>query len=174
MNLKPFQSEEKDPITQEARKKFLVGFRPDAAYHEPEQVAITYRQPVALVTKAFTETNLLAKRMLVSIFKLVAGKISAKNLGGPVLIAKVAGQSLDAGLVPFLQAMAAISINLFLLNLFPIPILDGGHLLFFVLEALKGKPVSIRTMEIANQIGMVFILGLVVLTLFNDVSRIIH
>ena len=111
--------------------------------------------------------------MVISIWKLVAGQISVKNLGGPVLIASVAGKSLDAGLVPFIQMMALISINLFLLNLLPVPILDGGHLLFFAIEALKGKPVSIRTMELATQVGMVFILMLVGLTLFNDISRIV-
>jgi regulator of sigma E protease len=117
--------------------------------------------------------NDLAKKMLISLVKLAKGNISVKNLGGPVLIASVAGKSLDAGIIPFLQMMALISINLFLLNLFPVPVLDGGHLLFFVLEAIKGKPVSIRTMEIANQIGMVLILMLVGLTLFNDITRII-
>jgi regulator of sigma E protease len=126
-----------------------------------------------LVHKAFSETNDLAKKMVLSLGKLATGSISIKNLGGPVLIATVAGKSLDAGMVQFLQMMALISINLFLLNLFPVPVLDGGHLLFFTIEAIKGKPVTVRTMEIANQIGMVFILTLVVLTLFNDISRIL-
>ena len=90
-----------------------------------------------------------------------------------MLIASVAGKSLDAGLIPFLQMMALISINLFLLNLFPIPVLDGGHLLFFSIEAVKGTPVSLKTMELANQVGMAFILLLVVFTLYNDISRIL-
>jgi len=111
--------------------------------------------------------------MVISLAKLAVGKISVKNLGGPVLIASVAGKSLSAGIIPFLQMMALISINLFLLNLFPVPILDGGHLFFFVLEGIKGKPVSLRTMEIATQVGMVLILTLVALTFFNDISRIV-
>ena len=126
-----------------------------------------------MVKRAIHETNDSARKMVVSLGKLAMGRISVKNLGGPVLIASVAGKSLDAGIVPFLQMMALISINLFLLNLFPVPVLDGGHLLFFALEAIKGKPVSIRTMEIANQTGMIFILMLVGLTLFNDITRII-
>ena len=151
----------------------MLGFAPRAAYHEPDVVKLQIREPGALIKKAVSETNLLAYRMVISLWKLMIGQISVKNLGGPVLIASVAGRSLDAGIVPFLQMMALISINLFLLNLFPVPVLDGGHLFFFMIEAVKGKPVSIRTMEIANQIGMVFILMLVGLTLFNDISRIV-
>jgi regulator of sigma E protease len=147
---------------------------PQRALREAEITKIQIKEPLALIQRAVSETNLLAKRMLISIGKLVTGSISVKNLGGPVLIASVAGKSLDAGIIPFLQMMALISINLFLLNLFPIPVLDGGHLLFFLIEAVKGKPVSIRTLEIANQLGMVVILMLVALTLFNDISRIIH
>jgi regulator of sigma E protease len=134
---------------------------------------LIYRNPEELVAKAAQETYDLAHKMVVSLGKLVVGKLSVKNLGGPVLIASVAGKSLDAGIIPFLQMMALISINLFLLNLFPVPILDGGHLLFFTIEAIQGKPVSLRTMEIANQVGMVFILMLVGLTFFNDISRIV-
>lgn len=173
INAKPTETTREDPITRQPVRKFMLGFAPRAAYHEADIVKLQIRQPVELVKKAVSEVNLLAQRMVVSLWKLVVGQISVKNLGGPVLIASVAGKSLDAGIVPFLQMMALISINLFLLNLFPVPILDGGHLFFFAIEALKGKPVSIRTMEIANQIGMVFILMLVGLTLFNDISRIV-
>lgn len=173
LNLKPIPTTQEDPLTRQPVTKFMVGFAPSTVLHEAEVVSVTYRSLVPLVVHSASETALLAQRMLVSIAKLVTRKISVKNLGGPVLIATVAGKSLDAGIIPFLQMMALISINLFLLNLFPIPILDGGHLLFFAIEAIKGRPVSIRTMEIANQVGMVFILMLVGLTLFNDISRII-
>lgn len=173
ISVAPIEEAQKDPITGKETKRFLLGFKPQAAFAESEIVRLQVRDPLLLVKRAVGETNLLAKRMLISIIKLVTGSISLKNLGGPVLIASVAGKSLDAGLIPFLQMMALISINLFLLNLFPVPVLDGGHLLFFCVEAIKGKPVSVRTMEIANQLGMVFILMLVGLTLFNDISRIV-
>lgn len=171
--LKTVETQQEDPISQQKIKKHMIGLSPWAIYHEPDYVIFKIREPVALVKRAIHETNDLARKMVVSLGKLAMGRISVKNLGGPVLIASVAGKSLDAGIVPFLQMMALISINLFLLNLFPVPVLDGGHLLFFALEAIKGKPVSIRTMEIANQIGMIFILMLVGLTLFNDITRII-
>ncbi|NQW44625.1 MAG: RIP metalloprotease RseP [Deltaproteobacteria bacterium] len=173
LNLKPSETSQEDPISGKKIKKYMIGLSPWAIYHEPDYTVFKIREPIALVKHAFHETNELARKMVISLVKLATGKISAKNLGGPVLIASVAGKSLDAGIIPFLQMMALISINLFLLNLFPIPVLDGGHLLFFILEAIKGKPVSIKTMEVANQIGMVFILMLVGLTLFNDVTRII-
>lgn len=173
LSVAPIETSQTDPITGQEQKRFLLGFMPQSSLAESEIVRLQVREPVRLVQRAVGEVNLLAKRMLISIVKLVTGSISVKNLGGPVLIASVAGKSLDAGIVPFLQMMALISINLFLLNLFPVPVLDGGHLLFFIIEAIKGKPVSIRTMEIANQLGMVFILMLVGLTLFNDISRIV-
>jgi len=173
LNLKTMEIQQEDPISNQKVKKHMIGLSPWAIYHEPDYVIFQIREPIALVSRAIHETNDLAKKMVVSLAKLAMGKISVKNLGGPVLIASVAGKSLDAGIVPFLQMMALISINLFLLNLFPIPVLDGGHLLFFSLEAIKGKPVSVKTMEIANQIGMIFVLMLVGLTLFNDITRIV-
>jgi len=173
LNLKAVETSQEDPLTRKTVTKFMVGFMPATAYNRADIVFVKIRDPFKLLAHAFAETSLVAQRMVISIVKLVGGQISVKNLGGPVLIASVAGKSLDAGIIPFLQMMALISINLFLLNLFPIPILDGGHLLFFAIEAIKGRPVSIRTMEIANQVGMVFILMLVGLTLFNDISRIV-
>lgn len=173
LNLQPVPTLREDPLTRQQVEKYMLGFAPRTSYLEPEITVVKYHEPVLLLTTAVNETNVLVGRMVVSIWKLVAGQISVKNIGGPVLIASVAGKSLDAGIIPFLQMMALISINLFLLNLFPIPILDGGHLLFFLVEGIKGKPVSVRTMEIANQLGMAVILLLVGLTLFNDISRIV-
>ncbi len=173
LDLKPIETSQEDPMTREMKKRHMVGFVPHTALAEGEMTRFQIRQPIKLVSHALSETTEVAKRMVVSLFKLATGSVSVKNLGGPVLIASIAGKSLDAGIVPFLQTMALISINLFLLNLFPIPVLDGGHLLFFSIEAVKGKPVSIRTMELANQVGLVLILMLVALTFFNDISRII-
>ncbi|MCB0416474.1 MAG: RIP metalloprotease RseP [Bdellovibrionaceae bacterium] len=173
LKLTPKETTREDPLTRSPVTQFLVGFSPMTAFYEPASTEIQIRSFGPLIARSVGEVNELAERMLVSLGKLVMGKISVKNLGGPVLIASVAGKSLHAGIIPFLQMMALISINLFLLNLFPIPILDGGHLLFFTIEAVQRKPVSIRTMEIANQMGMVFILLLVGLTLFNDISRMI-
>lgn len=173
LDLVPKETMHEDPLTHAPVKRYLVGFAPRTVLRDGERVEIRVREPVALVTRAVVETNRMAEHMVVSLVKLASGSISVKNLGGPVLIASVAGKSLEEGLTKFLQTMALISINLFLLNLFPIPVLDGGHLLFFCVEAVKGKPVSLRTMEVANQVGMVLILMLVALTFFNDISRVV-
>jgi regulator of sigma E protease len=173
LNLKPTETVQEDPLTHAPIKRYMVGFVPMTEMEDSETTKVQIHQIGPLVATAFHETFDMAEKMVISIVKLVTGSISVKNLGGPVLIASVAGKSLDAGFIPFLQTMALISINLFLLNLLPIPVLDGGHLLFFIIEAIKGKPVSIRTMELANQVGMVFILLLVALTFFNDISRIV-
>lgn len=173
INLSPEPKQYRNPHTGEPFTRYLLGIEPLAAHTDSEKTLITIRNPLELLATAATETYQVSQRMVVSIGKLMTGQISAKNLGGPILIASIAGKSLNAGVIQFFQTMALISLNLFLLNLFPIPILDGGHLLFFTMEAIKGKPVSIRTMEIANQIGMVFILLLIALTLFNDISGIV-
>lgn len=174
LNFKPEETTEEDALTHRMIKRFMIGFGPAISLEPSEVVKVRITEPGPLIAKAFNETNTWAGRMLLSIWKLVRGQISVKNLGGPVLIAKVAGKSLDLGITYFLSTMALISINLFLLNLFPVPVLDGGHLLFFTIEAIRRKPVSIRTMEIANQVGMVLILLLVALTFFNDISRATH
>ena len=88
------------------------------------------------------------------------------------MIGQVASRTFQMGLSYFLKIMAIISINLFIINMLPIPILDGGHLVFFTIEALRGAPLSMRKMEIAQMIGLIVILGLMALAFFNDISRI--
>ena len=90
---------------------------------------------------------------VVSIWKLMTGTIPASNIGGPLQISMVAGQQAQPGLVLVAFFIALISVNLFLLNLLPVPMLDGGHLLFFAFEAVLGRPLSLRKREIAQQIG---------------------
>lgn len=119
------------------------------------------------VTKTWESNTMI----VMSIAKLIQGDVSAKNIGGIISIGRFANQSYDAGLVQFLKMMALISINLFLLNLLPVPVLDGGHLVFFTIEALKGTPLSMRKMEIAQTVGLVLLMSLMVFSLFNDISN---
>src|SRR6185312_10852705 len=109
-----------------------------------------------------------SKFIMVSFLRLVDGEVSARNLGGIITIGRVATRSFEAGIVAFLKVMALISINLFLINLFPIPVLDGGHLLFFSVEAIKGSPISHRVMGIMQQAGLVLLAGLMIFALYND------
>ncbi|MDP5209122.1 RIP metalloprotease RseP [Microbulbifer sp. 2205BS26-8] len=107
-----------------------------------------------------------------SLKKLIFGQISTKNLSGPITIAKVAGTSAEAGWQSFLSLLALLSITLGVLNLLPIPVLDGGHLLYYGIEAIKGSPVSERVQVIGMQVGMVLVLCIMGLALYNDILRL--
>ena len=109
---------------------------------------------------------------LKGLWKLVVGTIERTNIGGPIQIASMAGQQAREGLVQLAMFTAVISVNLAILNLLPIPMLDGGHLLFFVIEAVLGRPLSLRKREMAQQVGLVLLLALMVFAVYNDLVRI--
>ncbi len=110
--------------------------------------------------------------VLLSVKKLLVGEISTKNLSGPITIAKVAGASAESGWKSFVGFVALLSIFLAVFNLLPIPVLDGGHLLYYVIEVLKGSPVSDRVQQMGFKLGLFLILGLMGLALYNDVMRL--
>lgn len=120
----------------------------------------------------FVDTLHWTQTTVLSFVRLIQNKVSAKSIGGPIMIGQLASKTFQVGISPFLKIMAIISINLFVLNLLPIPVLDGGHLVFFTIEAIKGSPLSLRKMEIAQQIGLALLMGLMVFAIFNDVSRL--
>lgn len=126
--------------------------------------------------QAFSESLIQSYRvtelMVVIIAKLLKGDISTDTLGGPIMIAQMAGDSAKAGVGSLIFFIALISINLAIINLLPIPVLDGGHLLFFLVEAIKGSPVSIKVREIAQQVGMFLLILLMILVFYNDITRI--
>ncbi|MGR3806340.1 sigma E protease regulator RseP [Pasteurella testudinis] len=105
--------------------------------------------------------------------KLFSGDISLNNIGGPISIAQGAGMSLDSGLVYYLSFMALISVNLGIMNLFPLPVLDGGHLLFLAVEAVRGRPVTDKVREVFFKIGAMLLLILTFFAVFNDIIRFI-
>jgi len=107
------------------------------------------------------------------IWMLISGQISFENLGGPIAIGELAHQSWGTGLSYFLQMMALISINLGVLNLFPIPVLDGGHIMFVGIELVKRKPLGRKTMEIAQRVGLTLLLLLMAAAIYNDVRRVL-
>ena len=116
------------------------------------------------------ETSVISLKMM---GKMVMGEVSMKNLSGPITIADYAGQSAKMGVVSYLSFLALISISLGALNLLPIPLLDGGHLLYYVAELVKGSPVSERTMEIGQKIGIALLGTLMVFAIYNDINRFI-
>ena len=108
---------------------------------------------------------------LKGIWGMVSGRVSAKNIGGPIFIFKEAANSAKKGIERLVDFMILISVSLAILNLLPIPVLDGGHLAFFTIEALRGKPLSLRAMELFNQVGMTFLLALMLFAFVNDIFR---
>lgn len=111
------------------------------------------------------------KKTVDGFFKLLSNQVSLKSIGGPLAIGKVAHDSFNTSLSYFFQLMALISVNLGVINLFPIPVLDGGHIMFIVLEVLNGGPLSRRKMEIAQQVGLSVLFMLMAGAIFNDVTR---
>lgn len=139
----------------------------------PEERVRTYHYGVAgAFSKGLQETWDKTLFTLNSLKKLILGQLSTKNLSGPITIAKVAGTSAEAGWQSFLSLLALLSISLGVLNLLPIPVLDGGHLLYYGIEAIKGSPVSERVQMIGLQVGMVLVLGIMGLALYNDILRL--
>jgi regulator of sigma E protease len=112
--------------------------------------------------------------ILEGVGKLILGEVSRGDLGGPILIAQIAGQQAQLGLDYLLRFIAIISVNLAVLNLLPIPVLDGGHLFFFLIEFLIGRPVSVRYREVAWRMGFLFIILLIVFVFYNDIARMIE
>ena len=127
--------------------------------------------PFQAMAESFRQTYNIIELMVVIIGKLITGSISTDTIGGPIMIAKMAGDQAKTGIENLIFFLALISVNLAIINLLPIPVLDGGHLLFFIIEAVKGHPVSLKVREVAQQIGLFIILLLVILVFYNDIFR---
>ena len=127
---------------------------------------------VAAVAKASRKTYDIATFSLRVLAKMVLGEVSWRNLSGPVTIADFAGQSAQLGAVAYLSFLALISISLGVLNLLPIPLLDGGHLMYYVIEKIKGSPLPERVMEIGQRVGLALLLILMAFAFYNDINRL--
>jgi regulator of sigma E protease len=127
--------------------------------------------PLDAMVKGVSQTGFYIKLTILSLVKIIERVISFDTIGGPIMIAVMSGQQASAGAVSFFAFMALLSINLGVLNLLPIPILDGGHLFFFTYEMLFGKPVRIKTREIAQQVGLVLLVSLMFFATYNDINR---
>ncbi len=139
--------------------------------HTPVNVVYKRVGPLVALGNGFAQTWEVIELTVTGIIKLIQRVIPAKEIGSPIMIAKLAGEQARRGLLSLAIFTAIISINLGVINLFPIPILDGGHLFFLVLEAILRKPVSLRKMEIAQQIGLIFIILLMLFAIRNDLIR---
>jgi len=139
-------------------------------YAPSELVSVSYG-PVEAVQRGVRESVNVTRVMALGIAGLFTAKVSARSIGGPVLLFQLAGASAEKGLADFLKMFALISINLGLLNLLPVPVLDGFHVLVSAVEGVSRRPVSLRVREVANYIGLAMLLALMVLALFNDLVR---
>ncbi|HIF51788.1 MAG TPA: RIP metalloprotease RseP [Thiotrichaceae bacterium] len=145
-------------------------YRPDG-WFESYFTLEAYSVPYAFIkaSKKTWEMSVLTLRVL---GKMLVGEASVKNLSGPISIAKYAGQSAGIGLVAFLSFMAIVSVSLGVLNLLPVPLLDGGHLMYYLVELVIGKPVSEAMQILGQQVGLVLLLGLMSIAIFNDITRL--
>ncbi len=125
------------------------------------------------ILRAFDKTWEMSVLTLKVLAKIITGDASVKNLSGPISIAKYAGQSASIGVIALLTFLALVSISLGVLNLLPIPLLDGGHLVYYIIEFIIGKPVSDSIQIVGQQIGLVLLLGLMGIALYNDFSRLL-
>lgn len=133
-----------------------------------------YAQPpvLELIPSAVVYTYRVTRAMIDGLVQIITGRRSVEDLGGPIKIAQIAGQQASVGFLEFIQLLALFSINLGFINLLPVPMLDGGHLLFYALEAIRRRPVSARALDWAFRGGLALILALVVFTTVNDLGSV--
>jgi regulator of sigma E protease len=154
-------------------KRYTIGIVPVVNIAMPEMITVKADNLGQGFVRGVTKTWDVSVMTVMSFVRLFEKKISPKNIGGVISIGQAASETFKLGLSQFLQMMAIISINLFILNLLPVPVLDGGHLVFYVIELVKGAPLSLRKMEVAQQVGLAILMSLMVFALFNDFTRIL-
>jgi regulator of sigma E protease len=137
-----------------------------------DRVAVDRVGPLKALQEGVVYSYRLCYLTAMSVFKLLAREMPLKALGGPIFIAQVAGKQAELGASYLIQFMAVLSVNLALLNLLPIPILDGGHLFFFLLEAVRRKPLALQHREMAQAVGLMLLLALMLLVFYQDILRL--
>ena len=167
----PTATAERDPILRKTTT-FTIGLMPMLALTESVMIKHRILNPITLFVEATSRMLVLSWRNLVSIAKMFVGEVSVGTLGGPILIGKIAGDSLSRGLIAFLSTMAVLSVGLGILNVLPVPVLDGGHIMLLLVETLRRKRLTMRQMEIFQQVGLSLILILMLVVMKNDVMRL--
>ena len=138
----------------------------------PTEVFKRYN-PIEAVWMGAMKMVEVSKLTLMVIVKIFQNVVPADTIGGPLMIFKIAGDQAQAGIMPLIMFMGVLSVNLGVLNFLPIPVLDGGHIVFFLIEAVKGSPVSLRGREISQQVGIFLLISLMAFAFYNDITRFI-
>ena len=138
----------------------------------PDDLRLERVEPLKALWLGVEETWFVVDRTLAYIGGVVVGREAADQLGGPIRIAQVSGQVASAGFVALMHLTAVLSVSIGLLNLFPVPLLDGGHLLFYAIEALRGRPLSDRAQEVGFRIGLAIVVMLMIFATFNDIIHL--
>jgi regulator of sigma E protease len=161
------------PIVNEVTNIFGEAIkRPVIGITASEKFSIKKVNPLHAGYYAVAQTYNLSKLFLLTVVKLIQRIVPLQTLGGPILIAQMAGQQAQEGILNLMNFIALISVNLAVLNLLPIPVLDGGHIFFFLIESVLGRPLSLKKVEIAQKIGMLALLTLMVVVFYNDIMRL--
>jgi regulator of sigma E protease len=153
-------------------KRYTIGIAPFVNLAMPEMMSVKHSNPAAAIARGAEKTWDVTVMTVMSFVRLFQGSISPKNIGGVISIGQAASETFKMGINQYLQMMAIISVNLFILNLLPIPVLDGGHLVFYIVEVVKGAPLSMKKMEVAQQVGLALLMSLMIFALFNDFTRL--
>lgn len=138
----------------------------------PDEIRTEKVGPLDALVLGVDKTWFVVEQTMSYLGRMIAGRESADQLGGPIRIAQVSGQVATLGFGPILDLAAVLSVSIGLLNLFPIPLLDGGHLLFYLIEAVRGRPLSEKAQEVGFRIGLAFVLMLMVFATFNDIIHL--
>ena len=145
----------------------LLGVTPD-----PNQVSYDRHNPLTATWMGVERTVSISGQILYALGEIISGKRTAEELGGPLRIAKFSGDVAQGGVLSLIFFMAALSINLGLINLFPIPVLDGGHLVFYAIEGIRGRPLGVRAQEYGLRIGFALVMTLIVFATWNDLVQL--
>jgi regulator of sigma E protease len=152
---------------------YLVGIRSDLSVPNSRyKVETVYHDPLTALGRGAQETWFIVKKVGEFLGQLVTGSGDYRQLSGPIGIAKVSSDVAQVSLASLIQLIAVLSVSIGLLNLLPIPILDGGHLLYYAIEGVRGRPLGERAQEIGFRIGLVFVLGLMIVATFNDIVKV--
>jgi regulator of sigma E protease len=157
----------KNVFGEEVEKRYMIGIMKD------DEVVYSFVNPFRALQEAFIQTWMFISLTVMGFLKIIQRIVPASELGGPILIAQLAGQQMKAGWINIIYFTGLLSVNLGILNLLPIPVLDGGHLVFLTIEGIRRKPMNEKAQIIAQQIGIAFLGTLMVFVFYNDIVRLL-